>query len=193
MMDARRTCVGVAAFAVSLFGWAVSCEAQQVSKEVATAIRGSWRGTQSGDEPFDKFCPYGTFNVIITESTVDRRWKLPVGAVPGSAVMRGTNVSLDEEKDSGGQIWEIEKYTYILQTDRSPIRIDLTAVDATGKKWVFNGIVDLQSDRLAICYDMPGSARPTGFPKTPGGTTLWTLQREKKVQGGAGRAIDPQR
>lgn len=172
--------VGAAAFAVGLFGGTMSCEAQPGHKELVSGIRGSWRGTQSGDKPFDEVRKYGVFNVIITESRVVRRWKLYAGVVPGSVAMRGTNVFLDEERDSSGQIWEIEKYSYVLHTGTTPVGIDLTAVDNEGKKYVFKGIVDLQPDRLAICYDMPESARPIDFPKNPDGTTLWTLQREKK-------------
>jgi uncharacterized protein (TIGR03067 family) len=171
--------IAATAVAISLFGYVV-CEAQVARQDAATAIRGTWSGTQSGDKPFDEVTHYGTVTVIITESTVVRRWALPAGAVPGTAVMRGTNVSLSEEKDANGKTWEIEKYSYVLRPAASPMQIDLAAVDADGRKWVFKGILDLEADRLTICYDTPESPRPKDFPRTPGGSTLWTLQRVKR-------------
>jgi uncharacterized protein (TIGR03067 family) len=118
--------------------------------------------------------------VRIDESTFVRRQKLPAGAVPGSFYLAGTNARMGDEKDSSGQQWVIVTFSYVLHTETTPTGIDLSVVDDKGTRYLFKGIADLQSDRLAICYSEPGGARPKGCARMPDGGGLSTLRREKQ-------------
>jgi uncharacterized protein (TIGR03067 family) len=71
--------------------------------------------------------------------------------------------------------------TVTLDPSKSPRRLDISFVTASGEKGKAVGIYELQGDTFRECFDAEGKERPAEFKTRPGSDQiLQTFRREKK-------------
>ncbi len=97
--------------------------------------------------------------------------ELPKGAAIKLTLRGGTYELVAESPDRG---------TVTYDTSAKPKAMDIKGTDGPNKGKTFLAIYDLSGDKLTVCYDLTGKARPTEFatrPKTK--LFLATYQRQK--------------
>jgi uncharacterized protein (TIGR03067 family) len=72
-----------------------------------------------------------------------------------------------------------DRGTYTLDSTTDPKGMSITGTDGPNNGKTFPAIYELHGDKLRICYDLSGKARPTEF-KTSEGTKLYLVTYSRK-------------
>jgi uncharacterized protein (TIGR03067 family) len=73
----------------------------------------------------------------------------------------------------------VQAGTHKFDASKTPGQVDAEVTEGEGKGSKMLGIFELKGDRMRVCFDPQGKARPTGFASKEGQFAA-TVEREKK-------------
>src|SRR3954454_20816170 len=94
-------------------------------------------------------------------------WQLTRGVVGGNAlpeeVVKNIRLELTDGKYRLTGAESPDQGTWSLHLDQKPLAMDVKGTDGPNKGKMFLAIVELDGNRMKICYDLSGQTRPTTF------------------------------
>jgi uncharacterized protein (TIGR03067 family) len=94
-------------------------------------------------------------------------WQLTQGVVGGSPlpeqVVKNIRLELTDGKYRVTGAESPDEGTWNLHLDQKPFGLDVIGTDGPNKGKTFLAIFELDGDKLKVCYDLSGQARPTQF------------------------------
>ncbi len=115
------------------------------------------------------------------EPAIDGTWLLTSAELGGVELPKGAAIKLTLKGGTYELVAESpDRGTVTYDTSAKPKAMDIKGTDGPNKGKTFLAIYDLSGDKLTVCYDLTGKARPTEFatrPKTK--LFLATYQRQK--------------
>jgi uncharacterized protein (TIGR03067 family) len=94
-------------------------------------------------------------------------WQLTKGVVGGNAlpeeVVKNLRLELTDGKYKVTGAESPDEGTWSLHPDQKPLGLDVKGTDGPNKGKTFLAIVELDGDKMKVCYDLSGQERPTRF------------------------------
>lgn len=112
-------------------------------------------------------------------------WQMKEATLAGEALEADTVKALQLEMTDGKYTLKgaesPDKGTWVIRTGQKPFEMDIKGTDGPHKDQSILAIFELDGDKLRVCYDLSGQARPKAF-ESKENTTQFLAQYERVKQ-----------
>jgi uncharacterized protein (TIGR03067 family) len=117
------------------------------------------------------------------DSTADGTWQAVTAELAGKPFPQQITDSITLVVKDGGYLVMVgdkpDKGTVKVDTSKTPHTMDITGTEGPNKGKTFLCIYEVKGDKLKVCYDLSGKARPSEF-KTEPNTLLYLVEYQRK-------------